>query len=375
MRQEKTRIKVAALPRYGQLAASTRYRFHQYIEPLHKRGIEVDLLPLLSDKYLRSKHAGTKVSRADLLAAYLGRIRLFLRSSSYDAHWLHIEAFPMVPHVLENALIRWSNTPYVLDIDDAFFHSYEALESTVPRWLLNGKIDRLMAGARVVFAGNAYIADRARSSGASKVAIIPTVVDTSRYIIRNHAPSDRLRVGWLGSPSTTKHLRLLQPVISMLTTEQIEFVAMGADSALIGDMPIKSVRWREDDEQSFLAGLDVGIMPLMEDSFARGKCGFKLIQYMACGLPVVASPVGANAVIVDHGENGFLPSTAEDWCNSLRRLRDDVTLRTSFGERSRLKACEHYDMHFWASEISALLIDVARDKRTKSDSSGLGSSK
>jgi glycosyltransferase involved in cell wall biosynthesis len=215
-----------------------------------------------------------------------------------------------------------------LDYDDAAYVRYQRIP------VLKQKIARLMAAADAVVVGNRHLADYARQF-AGRVTIIPTVVDLARYSKRRRVLGENvIRVVWIGTPITAAMLQPLLPVFERLQKKHPEtvFRFIGAGNGVPCDaLRRETPRWCEETETELLADCDLGIMPLPDTEFARGKCGLKLIQYMACGLPVVASPVGVNRDIVRHGENGFLATSPAEWEKALESLVTNPELRRRMG--------------------------------------------
>jgi glycosyltransferase involved in cell wall biosynthesis len=247
--------------------------------------------------------------------------------------------------------------PYVLDYDDAVFHLYDEHRSAAIRWALGGKHPSLMRRAALVVVGNGYLADCAERAGARNVAVVPTAVDLDRYGAAREAAQDGAppRVGWIGQRSTADFLRPLAPLFERLAAAgKARFAAIGIDARALG-LPMDGVPWSEDSEVHSIRGLDVGVMPLVDGPFERGKCGYKLVQYMACGLPVVASPVGVNRQLVEHGVNGFLATTNEEWRMALETLLSDAGLRRRMGRAGRRMVEETYCLQVTAPRIAGLL--------------------
>ena len=230
----------------------------------------------------------------------------------------------------------------MIDIDDAIFHQYDLSRQRLVRSLLGDKIARLMHHAALVLAGNDYLADYAQRAGAPWVEVLPTVVDTQRYVPDASATSQKFTVGWIGSPATAHYLKLIEKPLARFCAEHpCQIHVIGADPRLAG-VDYQVLTWQEDSEVDLIRQLDVGIMPLSDTPWERGKCGYKLIQYMACGKPVLASPVGVNRQIVEHGVNGFLATTRDEWLEALRRLASDAALRMRLGEAGRAKVARDY---------------------------------
>lgn len=349
-------MKVLALTRYGRLGASSRLRFHQYLPALQAAGIEVEMAPLFSDAYVRGLQQGRR-SLLEVVRAYAGRLGALRQAAGFDLLWIEKETLPWLPAGLELTLTS-GHVPFVLDYDDAVFHSYDQHRSAMARQLLAGKHPALMRRAALVIAGNSYLADFAKVAGAAQVAVVPTVIDLVRYpaLVWRDTPATTLpTVGWIGQRATAPFLSPLVRLFQRLATEgKAQFTAIGIDAAALG-LPMQSVPWSEDTEVTAISQLDVGIMPLVDEPFERGKCGYKLIQYMACGLPVVASPVGVNQQLVAHGVNGFLAETPEQWETALRTLLADAGLRQRMGRAGRARVEEGYSVQTAEYQMQALL--------------------
>jgi glycosyltransferase involved in cell wall biosynthesis len=352
------------LPRYGQLGASSRLRSLQFIPSLEAAGISVDVSSLLSDVYVKDVYAG-KHSVVSTMRAYMARYRRLLSVKKYDVVWVEKEALPWIPAWLELLALPGS-TRLVVDYDDALFHRYDAHRSIVVRLALGGKIDAVMRRANLVTAGNEYLATRARYAGARHIEWLPTVVDLERYPLPEcRQPSDEVVVGWIGSPSTAKYLDLVAPVLADLTKKyRLRCIAIGAREDQVANTPFHAVPWTEQSELADLCALDIGIMPLVDDLWERGKCGYKLIQYMACALPVVASPVGVNSHIVDVGENGFLASSLPEWAEAIERLIGDASLRRDFGAAGRRKVEAVYSLQAQAPRLIGFIRNSGNKGKT-----------
>lgn len=228
-------------------------------------------------------------------------------------------------------------------------HSFSIVRTT-----LGKKIDAIMRRADLFIAGSSYLADRARRAGARRVEIVPTVVDIDRYpAARREASANSVVIGWIGSPKTAHYLLSVKRLLSRMTG--ISCVAIGAREDQVAGGPFKAKPWSEATEVDLLRRVDIGIMPLPDEPWTRGKCGYKLIQYMACGLPVVASPVGANTDIVRHGENGFLASTEGQWVEALARLVARPDLRRRMGSAGRELVESNFSLQVLAPRLEGLL--------------------
>ena len=344
------------LSRYGRLGASSRMRFYQYLPWLEAAGVSIIAAPLFSDGYVRGLQQNTK-NLFEAARAYASRVQALLGSRRFDLLWIEKEALPWLPAWLEKALLSGA-VPYVLDYDDAVFHYYDQHRNPVVRALLAGKHPALIRRAALVVAGNAYLAEFARAAGARRVEIVPTVIDLERYSLAtiNLAKIDRPPcVGWIGQRATAAFLTPYAPLFERLSADGLaRFAAIGIDAQSLS-LPMESIAWSEKTEAASISSFDIGIMPLVDEPFERGKCGYKLIQYMACGLPVVASPVGVNCHIVEHGVNGFLADTPEEWEQALRTLLADSGLRQRMGRAGRLKVEQQYCVQVTGPRLAVLL--------------------
>lgn len=350
---------VLLLSRYERLGASSRVRSYQFLDALAAAGISVEVCPLFDDAYVRARHGESGVPVGNIAAAYARRIRDALTHRDAAVLWLEYELLPWLPYAFERVLLS-GERPLVIDYDDAIFHRYDHHGSGIVRALLGRKIDRLMGRAAVVVAGNDYLAARARVAGARRVEVLPSVIDLARYRQRDAMEGrSGFRVGWIGSPSTTPYLRSLEPVFRDLRgVPGFGVVNIGGTPWHPEGVAVESLPWAEDTEVRDMLGFDVGVMPLPDDPWARGKCGFKLIQYMGCALPVVASPVGANAQIVEHGLTGFHATTPVEWSQALRALAGDPQLRARMGAAGFARARSHYCLQAVAPRLVAIFKDV-----------------
>lgn len=333
-------IKVLGLSLYGALAASTRYRLMQYAPGLRQQGIALDVRALLGDDYVQKSFAGEKYPVANLIRDYLDRAALLFRQKNYDVAILNAELFPLLPGFIESRLLR---IPYIYDFDDAFFLKYRLDRFSRVSFLLKNKFSPVVSRAAAVLAGNHYLADYAHQLNPA-TQWLPTVVDTERYIPLPCKCEDVFTVGWVGSPSTSVYLsEIAQPLEQLGREGRVRFLVVGGNSPDIPGVDVVNMSWNELTEVDVINTFDVGVMPLFDDAWARGKCAFKLIQYMACGVPVVASPVGANVDVVS-SDCGLLAGSSAVWLGALRRLRDDPALRQSFGTAARQRVEKMYSL-------------------------------
>jgi glycosyltransferase involved in cell wall biosynthesis len=305
-----------------------------------------------------SLYGGPKVGVGNILRAYARRFAALHRRMKYDLIWLEKEALPWLPTWLEIA--RLQGIPYVVDYDDAWFHRYENHWASL---LLGRKIDAVMRVAHTVVAGNDYLARHARQAGARHVEIVPTAIDLDRYRdLPGASSSGTLTVGWIGIPLNAHYLTMVEPALRAAAgAAPLELHVVGAPvPAELAGIPAESFLWSEDSEIARIAQFDVGIMPLHDTPWERGKCAYKLLQVMAAGRPVIASPVGANRQVVRHGVNGFLAETTGEWIDALRKLADP-DLRHRMGAEARRTVEEHYSTATIGPRLAAILTHAAQE--------------
>ncbi|MFC2094627.1 glycosyltransferase family 1 protein, partial [Bacteroidota bacterium] len=279
-----TSKKILILPRYEPLAASSRYRFYQYIPYLNAQGWDITVKPLLSNNYIKFLYNKTPFPLSEILQGYYKRIIQILNKNNFDLIWLQQELLPWIPSAFENILVR-GNTKIVADYDDAFFHRYDQNKSFFIRSLLKNKIDSVMNYADMILAGNNYILERAKLSS-ENVKLFPTVVDINKF--RNSRPikDDVFTIGWIGSPGTAKYLKIIEDALREVSLDKnIRINLIGANKINLNGVSINHIKWDENTEVEEISKFDVGIMPLPDNPWERGKCGFKLIQYLSCNLP------------------------------------------------------------------------------------------
>lgn len=355
-------MNILLLSRYTRLGASSRLRTMQYLPALNSAGLRVRVVPFFDDAYLHALYSG-KPPGGFTLKYLFQRIRRLRPQPRPDLIWLEYEALPWIPWLLERNLLP-RRVPLVSDYDDAVFHRYDNHRRGAIRAVLGKKIGRVMKASTLVFAGNDYLADYAERSGAEHIEIVPTVVDLDSYTIPGRGKqSGQPTIGWIGSPTTWNAYMLpVMPLLSDLAAGQkARIMAVGAVATRPAEPLLDILPWTEDSEVSRIQDMDIGVMPLTDTPWARGKCGYKLIQYMACGLPVVASPVGVSRQIVEHGVNGFLAATADEWRDALTALLRDPALRQKMGQAGRRKVQAQYSLQVWGPRVAELLREAGRN--------------
>lgn len=336
-------MKILFLPKYYQEGASSRYRTHNYIHYFVNAGHEVTVKPLFYDGYVMSKNQKKTVSRLQVIECICKRtVFLLLKKKKFDLIVIEKELFPFIPLFFERWLLK--KTAYTLDYDDAVSTRYRGHK--LKQKLLGEKINLLSKDAKLTTVGNKWYWQEIRYGS---LKYLPTVVDITHYPWRQGEKVQNAMpiITWIGSPSTVKYLNLLRNVLIRLT-EHIQFKLriIGGDFNMEG-VEVELLPWSSAKEFEYLATSDIGIMPLQETPWENGKCGFKCIQYMAAGLPVVASALPANKEIIVHGETGFIAKTEEEWFENLRLLLLDETKRAGMGKNGRVRVETKYSYQVW----------------------------
>lgn len=349
---------ILALTRYDRLGASSRVRVLQYIPALEQAGFKIHVQPLFAEDDLRRLYRDGRRSPARLMAAFGARISAILRSRRSDVIWLQQEIFPFLPFGVEAALL--GGRKLVIDFDDAHHLYYKDAASGFTRRLYGDKIERLMRRADAVVTGSPVMENYARGAGARKVYLVYSAVDT--LAVQAMPPATPFTVGWIGTPMTARQsLHIVhEPLGRFLAETKAQALFIGMDATQFPDLPGERLPWSEDAERSGLARLSVGICPLDDSPWTRGKSGYKIIQYMAAGKPTLTSPIGIAADIVDDGTTGFHCRTADDWYRRLHQLYGDPELLRTLGEHGRRHAEARYDSSIAAAQLVGIFKDCLR---------------
>lgn len=329
-------------------APSQRFRFEQYYPALQKASIEYEIAPFLDDKtwqiLYKPGHQLAKVM--GILAGFLRRKLLMFRVRKFDYVFLHREATPIGPPIFEWFMAKVLGAKIIYDFDDAIWLPNTSEHNQIAaklKW--HHKVDSICKWAYKVSCGNEYLCNYARQFN-SKVVLNPTTIDTVNHHnqVKNQHTA-KVVVGWTGTHSTVEYLNELVPVLQKLEHEcTFEFRVI---SNRPPDFQLKSLvyfDWQKDTEIEDLLQFNFGVMPLTDDKWAQGKCGFKALQYMSLGMPAVVSPVGVNTRIVTNGVDGFLCTTPAEWEIALRQLITNETLRAEMGQAARRKIEGHYSV-------------------------------
>jgi glycosyltransferase involved in cell wall biosynthesis len=343
-------VRILFLTKYPPLGSSSRYRVHQFLPYYARGGFDCSVMSFHTEAYVR-QFAGTRDWRPKarrlryLLHRYVRRLLCVLRAGHYDLVVVEQEVFPLLPSCFDFLIFRVAKA-VVVEYDDAtYVYHQQLLDSALLRCLLRRKVPALMARSRGVIVGNRYLATYAQQYN-SNVLLAPTTIDTDRYRVKEagrFSPSGSACIGWIGTPLTVCYLTEIAGLLRDLVRRyDVRVRVIGAPSYRIAGIPVIAVPWRLDTEVEELVSCDIGVMPLRDDAYSRGKCGAKLLQYMGVGIPAVASPVGANREIIEQGRTGFLARSNDEWAEALERLIVDADLRKEMSRAARERVEDHY---------------------------------
>ncbi|MDI1256586.1 MAG: glycosyltransferase family 4 protein [Flavobacterium sp.] len=337
-------MKVLYLTKYPRKGASSRLRSYQFFPLLEAAGIEVTAQSFFNEIYLNNLYAKKSNGGLLIFSFYLKRFFAIFTAFRYDKIVIEKEIFPYFFSWFEK-IFFYLKIEYIVDYDDAIFHNYDLNTSKFIRFFLKNKIANVMKYSGCVMAGNSYLYEKAKNSGAKKVIKQPTVIDLEKYNCVEKSANSKVVIGWIGSPTTFKYVTALQPVFERLLLKyDIEIQIVGAKEDIgLGDA-MQYILWNENTEVEAISKFDIGIMPLENTPWELGKCSYKLIQYMGCGKPVVGSAVGMNNEVIDDTKNGFLVFDDCEWYEKLSVLIENKTLRNQFGIAGRQKVAGHYNL-------------------------------
>ena len=348
-----------------------RYRLEQWEPLLRERGVEITYEPF-EDEELHSvvyQH-GRMGKKLQLVARGLGRrLSTISKARKYDLVYILREAALLGPPVFER-LIAQSGVPVVFDFDDAIFVSYRSPSNGYLSYLkFASKTRTICRLASHVMVGNPYLAEYARQVN-DNVTVVPTTIDTDKYQVPPPKTTDGpIVIGWTGSYSTVQHLDTLRGALQKLAeTEKFRLRVIGTPSYECAPVETEAMQWRAVTELEDLGAIDIGVMPLPDDNWSKGKCGLKALQFMALGIPTVCSPVGVNTDIIQDNENGFLAMSEAEWIDKLTRLLRSAELRRRLGDAGRATVEQKYSAVIQAPRVYEIFKSVLRDVRVEAAS-------
>ncbi len=331
---------------------SQRFRFEQYLGALAERGYIYHFQTFLDSKnwQLFFKPGNVFQKAFALIKGFAKRLILLFHLPAYDWIFIHREVTPVGPPVFEWIIAKIYRKKIIYDFDDAIWltdRKNESILLEIIKW--RSKVASICKWSYRVSAGNEYLCSFAWQFN-NQVVYNPTTIDTDQlhnpanYTVKKNP--DKIIIGWTGSHSTVKYLKEVEPVLSDLEKKypQLELLVIADKPATLSLTNIRFLSWSFETEIKGLLEADIGIMPLPNDEWAKGKCGFKALQYMALEIPAVISPVGVNVQLVSQSDTGFLCSTPFEWTVALEKLIADKTIRKEMGEKGRKKVVEDFSV-------------------------------
>lgn len=358
------------MPALYDTSPGQRYRLEQWEPLLRERGVEITYAPF-EDEELHALlyKPGLMGKKLQLVTRALSRrMSLIKNVRDYDLVYILREAALLGPPVFER-LIHQRRVPIVFDFDDAVFVSYKSPSNGYLSYLkFASKTKTICRIASHVMVGNPYLAEYARQVN-DRVTVIPTTIDTEKY----QAPAPKNSsgppvIGWTGSYSTVQHLDTLRGALKKLAArESFRLRVIGTPTYECAPVDVEAMPWRANTELEDLGAIDIGVMPLPDDRWSKGKCGLKALQFMALGIPTVCSPVGVNTDIIQDDRNGFLAGTEDEWVDKLSRLIRSHELRQRLGQAGRATVEQKYSAITQTPRVYEIFKSVLRDANVPVD--------
>ena len=356
---------LAVVPSIYDTSPGQRFRLEQWEPLLKEKGVEITFSPFETDDLRRVLYQnGHALQKIQAVTKNMNRRRKQLDSvKKFDLVYVFREAAILGPAWFEKKIAR-SGVPMIFDFDDAVFVAYKSPANGYLSYLKfpNKTADICRLSAHVM-AGNQYLADYSRQFN-DNVTIIPTTIDTEKYrVVEKAANPDVITIGWSGSFSTVQHLDTVRYVLQQLAgDEKFRLRVIGTPNYEIPGVDVEALKWQSETEIEDLKKIDIGLMPLPDDEWSKGKCGLKALQYMALGIPTICSPVGVNSTIISDGENGFLADRKEEWIEKLKRLLHSFELRRKLGLAGRETVEENYSAKSQAPKVFEIFESVVKEK-------------
>lgn len=328
-------------------APSQRFRFEQYLDILKSEGIEIEYHAFLSEKtWGKIYNEGAFTAKVlGIISSFWRRFVLLFSIRKFDMIFIHREASMIGPPVFEWIIAKILRRKYIYDFDDAIWlPNYSDSNAKLHRLKAYWKVKKIMKWAHKISAGNEYLKDYA-SKYNPNTFVLPTTIDLQNSHNVSTIQSEKVNIGWTGSHTTMAYLDNLIPVLKRLEKKHsFTFTIISNQKPNYELDSLKYIKWSKDSEISDLASINIGVMPLADDVWAKGKCGFKALQYMALKIPAVVSPVGVNKEFISNGENGYLCSKNTEWENTLSMLISNKETRIKIGQNGHKTIENHFSV-------------------------------
>lgn len=335
-------------------APSQRFRFEQYFDALKENGFQIQSRPFVSLATWKILYTrGNSLSKTwGIIIGYLKRALELFTVPHYNYVFIHREASPLGPPWFEYIVAKVFNKKIIYDFDDAIWMSDKSMENGVLKALKwRSKVRKIIKWSWKISCGNQYLREYAFQFN-QNTFLNPTTIDTEHLhkLPYDEIPNkqNKLIIGWTGSHSTIDYLKLIESVLQILLKkyDHINFLVISnrKPKLQISSKSLQFVEWNSKSEIEDLLKIDIGIMPLPDDEWSKGKCGFKILQYMSLSIPSIASKVGVNEIIIKNGVNGYLCTTKDEWLLALERLIIDPLHRKQIGACGKLTVNKHYSV-------------------------------
>ncbi len=339
---------------------STRFRALLYMEALKASGMEIIFKSLINANYFAGMHGPGHLlyKIGALIWFWIIRLKDVLLAYRFDAVIVLREVFPLGPSFLERLLLM-VNHNVIFDFDDALYMKFEQVNNPLDRFRDFQKTRKLIQGSRITVAGSSGLQAYARQY-TTQVELIPTVVDIHDYSPKQHTcAGPEAVIGWMGTRNNLHYLSLVEEALIILQKKHGCFFRVVCDTDYVcPGLVVENIRWSESREQELLQSFDIGLMPLPDNDYSRGKCAFKAIHYLAGGIPPVCSPVGENLRVITDGATGYLAKGRDEWLAKIERLIQNPDLRQQMGEQGRKVIEKDYSLETglarWQKVLSRL---------------------
>lgn len=361
---------LAIVPNLYDTSPGQRFRIEQWEPLLRARGVEITYAPFLDAELSAILYRPGQMLKklSHVLRRFSGRFSDIRSATNFDAVYIFREAALFGPAIFERLIQR--KVPFVFDFDDAIFVSYRSPSNGYLSYLkFASKAGTICRLASHVMVGNPYLAEYSRQFN-QNVTVIPTTIDLDKYhVIERDASSQPVVIGWTGSFSTVQHLDTLRSALQKLAKrEKFRLRVIGTPRYELEGVDVQAMDWRAESEVEDLMPCDIGIMPLPDDAWSKGKCGLKALQFMALGIPTICSPVGVNTDIIKDNENGLIASTEDEWTEKLERLLQSFELRRRLGLAGRATVEQRYSATVQAPrvyEVFQSVVQAATDQEQR----------
>ena len=348
---------------------SQRYRFEQYFSFLRAHGYSCELSYIIDEADDKVFYSPGNILKKIYITLKSARIRFkdVFRSNEFDIIFIQREAFMTGSSYFEKKFSR-STAKLVFDFDDSIWLLDTSNANKIWQWMKSEKkTGEIIACSHLIFAGNRFLSDYAKQFNPN-VKIIPTTIDTGLFKRKTvYHDKDQICIGWSGSHTTIKHFESGLPFLKKIKEkygDRVHFKVMGDPEYVNEELGITGFPWSSHTEVDILSSFDIGIMPLPDDQWVKGKCGLKGLSYMALEVPTIMSAVGVNTEIITDGQNGFLATTEQEWVDKLPQLIDSFELRKKMGTLARQTVEKKYSFDAQKNDYLAHFNELLKDKKT-----------